>query len=301
MKYSVPTMELRHLRYFLAVAETLNFSRAAEQLNMAQPPLSQQIRALEIELGVKLFDRNKRPLQLTHAGCAFLPEAYAVIRQVEQASRIAQQANRGEVGQLAIGFNSAAIQAILPAILKQFRKQFPFIDLHLWELDSQLQLEQLDNNQIDCGFLHSHQREKLQYHVLFKESLVIALPEEHPLGDQSVIELNSLVDETFILPPPKMGQSFYHQVLQLCEAHGFAPKVIQEARFLQTVLGLVASEMGIALVPASIQNLKRRGVVYRALSDAFEIETLLVWKQENSSPVLNHFLNTALSIGNVEP
>ncbi|MEM7064472.1 MAG: LysR family transcriptional regulator [Cyanobacteria bacterium P01_B01_bin.77] len=289
-------MELRHLRYFLAVAETSNFSRAAEQLNMAQPPLSQQIQALEKELGVKLFNRGLRPLQLTHAGQAFLPEVYAVMAQVDRASRIAQQASRGEVGQLAIGFNSAAMQTVLPAILKAFRKQFPLVHLKLWELDSQLQLEQLSNGQIDCGFLHSQQPEKFHYHVLFKESLVVALPDYHPLAEQQRLKLSALSEETFILPPPKMGHRFYYQVLKLCKAHGFTPRIIQEARFLQTVLGLVVSGMGIALVPASMRQLKRAGVVYRDLKDTFEIETLLAWQQDNPAPVLNHFLNIAITV-----
>ncbi|ESA35990.1 family transcriptional regulator [Leptolyngbya sp. Heron Island J] len=287
-------MELRHLRYFLAVAETLNFSRAAVQLNMAQPPLSQQIRALEKELGVKLFNRQQRPLQLTPAGQAFLPEAHGVLTQVERASRIAQQANRGEVGQLVIGFNSAAMQTVLPAILKAFSRQFPLVKLQLCELDSQLQLEQLANGQIDCGFLHSQQREMFHYHVLCKEPLVVALPDSHRLVGQSVLSLEALLDETFILPPPKLGQSFYYQVLKLCEGHGFIPKVIQEARFLQTVLGLVVAGMGIALVPASIKNLQRRGVVYRELQPTFEIETLLAWPSTPPGPVLSHFLKTAI-------
>lgn len=288
-------MELRHLRYFLAVARTLNFSRAAEQLNMAQPPLSQQIQALEKELGVRLFDRNKRPLQLTHAGQAFLPEVNGVMTQVERARYIAQQASRGEVGQLTIGFNSAAMQTALPELLKAFRQQFPLVNIRLCELDSQLQLEQLSNGQLDCGFLHLQQREQFNYHVLLKEPLVVALPSYHPLAEQQVLDLNVLVDETFILPPPTMGQSFYYQVLSLCETHGFTPNVIQEARLLQTVLGLVVSGMGIALVPESIKKLQRAGVVYRTLKNTFEIETLLAWRQESLSPVLERFLNVALN------
>ncbi|EKU99249.1 transcriptional regulator [Leptolyngbya sp. PCC 7375] len=288
-------MELRHLKYFLAVAKTLNFSRAAEQLNMAQPPLSQQIQALEKELGVRLFDRNKRPLQLTHAGQAFLPEVNGVMAQVKRASYIAQQASRGEVGQLVIGFNSAAMQTALPELLKAFRKQFPLVNIKLYELDSQLQLEQLSNGQLDCGFLHLQQREQFNYHILLKEPLVVALPGYHPLAEQQILDLNLLVDETFILPPPTMGQSFYHQVLSLCETHGFTPKVIQEARLLQTVLGLVVSGMGIALVPESIKKLQRTGVVYRTLKHTFEIETLLAWRQESLSPVLERFLNVALN------
>jgi DNA-binding transcriptional LysR family regulator len=285
-------MELRHLRYFITVAEELNFSRAAERLHMAQPPLSQQIRTLEVELGVQLFERGKRPLQLTHAGQAFLKEARLVLAQVEQAAHIAQQASRGEIGRLAIGFNSSVIQSVLPQVLHQFRSQFPKIELSLSELDSQIQIQQLHTSQIDCGFLHVQQQNEdgLDFFSVLKEPLVVALSSNHPLSACECISLKSLAQEPFILPPAHVGQRFYHQIINLCQDNGFTPTVIQEAKWLQTVLGLVVAEIGIALVPASTRTLQRAGVVYRAVDAVFEMETVVAWQQDNMSPMLQEFL-----------
>lgn len=286
-------MELRHLRYFIAVAEELNFSRAAERLHMAQPPLSQQIRALETELGVQLFERDKRPLQLTHAGQAFFQEAQLVLAQVEQAARRAQQASRGEVGRLAIGFNSTVTQSVLPNFLNSFQTQFPQVRLNLYELDSQTQIQQLNDRIIDCGFLHSQIQDyrDLSFLPVFREPLIAAIPQNHFLLMHEEIPLSALSQESFILPPSHMGQGFYYQVLNLCQDNGFIPNVVQQARWLQTALGLVAGGLGIALVPASMQNLQRVGVCYREVQPTFEIETIAVWRSQNASPVLQEFLN----------
>lgn len=285
-------MELRHLRYFVMVAQELNFSRAAERLHMAQPPLSQQIRALEIELGVQLFERDKRPLQLTHAGQAFLKQAQLVLTQVEQATQIAQQANRGEVGHLAIGVNSTVTQSVLPSILNIFQTRFPQIELILCELDSQTQIQQLRDCMIDCSFLNSpiQNNPDLNSLSILKEPLIVAIHQEHPLLSHQRIPLKALSQEPFILPPSHIGQGFYHQVLNLCQENGFMPTVVQQARWLQTVLSLVAGRIGIALVPASMQNLQRTGVVYKDIQPTLEIETLAVWRSHNPSPALRQFI-----------
>ena len=285
-------MELRHLRYFIMVAEELNFSRAAERLHMAQPPLSQQIRALELELGVQLFERDKRPLQLTHAGQAFLKQAQLVLTQVEQATLIAQQANRGEVGHLAIGFNSTVTQSVLPAILNLFQTRFPQVQLSLCELDSQTQIQRLGDRTIDCGFLNAPipSNGDLNFLSVLKEPLIVAIHQEHPLLSHRQIPLKALSQEPFILPPSHLGQGFYHEVLNLCQDNGFIPTVVQQARWLQTALGLVAGRIGVALVPASMQNLQRTGVVYKDIQPTFEIETLAVWRSHNPSPVLREFI-----------
>lgn len=285
-------MELRHLRYFIAVAEELNFTRAAERLHIAQPPLSQQISDLEVELGVKLLERSKRPLQLTNAGQEFLKEARLILSQVEQATRLAQLASRGEVGRLIVGFNSSATQSVLPEILACFRKQFPNVELILREIDSHSQIQSLQNNQIDCGFLHTQKLDdsNLSYISVLKESVIVALPIGHPLAKKPLIPLQELAKESFILPPQHMGQGFYAQVISLCQQAGFTPKVV-EAMWLQTVLGLVAGGVGVAIVPASMENLQRKGVIYKSLKDkTFEIEMLLVWRRDSSSAVLHQFL-----------
>ncbi|MEP0915148.1 LysR substrate-binding domain-containing protein [Leptolyngbya sp. GB1-A1] len=285
-------MELRHLRYFVMVAEELNFSRAAERLHMAQPPLSQQIRALEIELGVQLFERDKRPLQLTHAGQAFLKQVQLVLTQVEQATQIAQQANRGETGHLAIGVNSTVTQSVLPNILNIFQTRFPQVELILCELDSQAQIQQLKDCTIDCGFLNSpiQNNPDLNSLSILKEPLIVAIHQEHPLLSHQRIPLKALSQEPFILPPSYIGQGLYHQVLNLCQENGFMPTVVQQARWLQTVLSLVAGRIGVALVPASMQNLQRAGVIYKDIQPTFEIETVAVWRPRNPSPVLHKFI-----------
>lgn len=286
-------MELRHLRYFITVAEELNFSRAAERLHIAQPPLSQQIRCLEAELGVKLFERDKRPLQLTSAGKEFLKEARLVFTQVDQAVRVAQLASRGEVGRLVVGFNSSATQSVLPQILRVFRERFLKVELVLRELDSYHQLQSLHTHQIDCGFLHMQgiNDSAINSIPVLQEPLVIALPENHPLAIPTQIPLQALALESFILPPHHMGQDFYSQVLNLCQQAGFNPIVVQQARWLQTVLGLVAGGVGVALVPASMQNLQRSGVVYKAVEgETFQIEMVVAWRRDDTSPVLEEFL-----------
>lgn len=295
-------MELRHLRYFITVAEELNFTRAAERLHIAQPPLSQQISGLEAELGVKLFNRSKRPLQLTNAGQEFLKEARLVFTQVEQAVRVAQRASRGEVGRLVVGFNSSATQSVLPEILRVFRDRFPNVELVLRELDSYHQLQSLHSNQIDCGFLHMQNNNDSNDNAIrsisvLKEPLVIALPQNHPLAIQARIPLQALANESFILPPSHMGQGFYGQVINLCQRAGFIPKVVQEAMWLQTVLGLVAAGVGVALVPASMQNLQRTGVVYKAVEgETWKIEMVMVWRQDDTSVVLHEFIKVVQEI-----
>ncbi|GAB1543948.1 LysR family transcriptional regulator [Scytonema sp. NUACC21] len=289
-------MELRHLRYFITVAEELNFTRAAERLHIAQPPLSQQISDLEADLGVKLFERSKRPLQLTSAGKEFLKEARLILSQVEQATQLAQRASRGEVGHLIVGFNSSATQSVLPEILTRFHDRFPNVELILREMDSYNQIQSLLSNRIDCGFLHSHNQNhtNLSYASVLKEPVIVALPVGHPLAKESLIPLNQLAQESFILPVHHTGQGFYNQVMNLCQQAGFTPKVVQQAVWLQTVLGLVAGRVGVAIVPASMQNLQRKGVIYKALYDeTFEIEIVVAWRRNDLSPVLHEFLKLA--------
>jgi DNA-binding transcriptional LysR family regulator len=240
-------MELRHLHYFIAVAEELHFSRAAERLCISQPPLSQQIRDLEDELGVKLFERTKRQVHLTEAGKVFLDRSYLLLAQLEQAIAATQQIGRGEVGQLAIGFVDSAMYTSLPEILKGFRAQFPAVDLRLHELTTSQQIQALYDKQIDIGIVRSAISEPgLSVECFLPESLILALPENHPLSAQTQVSLSTLADEFFILFPAKLGPLFYEQVIHSCEQAGFRPKVAQEAVQMQTIIGLVAAGLGIA-------------------------------------------------------
>ena len=223
-------MELRHLHYFITVAEELHFSRAAQRLHISQPPLSQQIRDLEDELGVKLFERTKRQVHLTEAGKVFLELSYLVLAQLKQAIEATQQIGRGEVGRLAIGFVDSAMYTLLPGILRVFREQFPAVELRLHELTTAQQIQALYDKQVDVGIVRSAIIEPgLSVECLLPESLVLALPETHPLSAQTQVSLSTLADELFILFPAKMGPVFYEQIITICQQAGFRPKVAQEA------------------------------------------------------------------------
>lgn len=292
-------MELRHLHYFIAVAEELHFSRAAERLHISQPPLSQQIQSLEAELGVKLFERTKRQVHLTEAGKVFLERACLVLAHLEQAIAVTQRIGRGEIGQLAIGFVDSAMYTVLPEILRIFREQFPAVELRLHELTTTQQIQALYDKQIDVGIVRSAISEPgLSVEYLLDESLVLALPENHPFSAQTQVSLSSLADEFFILFPAKLGPLFYEQIVQSCQHAGFHPKVAQEAVQMQTIVGLVAAGLGIAIVPASMQNFHRSGVIYRPLQEQIPNTGLyLTWRQHDSSPVMSTFLKLARKTG----
>lgn len=288
-------MELRHLHYFIAVAEELHFSRAAERLHISQPPLSQQIRDLEEELGVKLFERTKRQVHLTEAGKVFLEHSYRVFAQLEQAVEVTQRIGRGEVGRLAIGFVSSAMYTLLPETVRVFRAQFPSVELRLQELTTAQQIQALHDKQIDIGIVRSAIVEPgLRMECFLPESLVLALPETHPLSAQIGVSLSTLADEFFILFPAKMGPVFHEQIITMCQQAGFRPKVAQEAVQMETIVGLVAAGLGIAIVPASMQNFHRSGVIYRPLQEQMpEAGLYLAWRQHDASPVISAFLGLA--------
>ena len=294
-------MELRHLRYFLAVAESLNFSRAAEILHIAQPPLSQQIQQLEAELGFQLFHRTKRRVQLTAAGELFQRETQQLFQQLEQAIEKGQQASRGEVGQLAIGFVSSAAYNVLPLILQRFRQAVPGVTLELQELTTNQQLELLHQGKIDVGFVRppvANMDDKIntgiQSRIIFQEPLIVALSTVHPLAQQETVEVRSLQFEPFILFPRHLAPGLHDPIISLCQQAGFSPQIVQEAIQMQTIVSLVAAEMGVAIVPSSLQNLQRRGVVYKPFIDIVPIvEIALIWQSPSSSTV-ERFLQISL-------
>lgn len=292
-------IEIRHLRYFIAVAEELNFSRAAERLNIAQPPLSQQIQALEAELRLQLFERNKRPLRLTAAGKVFLEQARLVLVTLEQAVISARQASLGETGRLVVAVNSSIANSVLPNILRDFRDRYPRVQLVLREIMSSQQAQQLRDRQIDLGFdcLLNNNDTGLSFLPILQESIVIALPENHPLASQTEIPLKALVDEPFVLPSPDVVLS-YGQIIELYQQEvGLPPKVVQEATWMITVLSLVAGGVGVALLPANAQNLQRTGVVYRPIQGKSLTRPIAaVWRSDDSSVILQNFLQVTKDV-----
>lgn len=287
-------MELRHLRYFIAVAEELHFSKAAEKLHIAQPPLSQQIQQLETELGVKLFDRKtKRQVQLTEAGKVFLQEAYQLLVQLATAVALTQRTGRGETGKLRIGFTSLVIYDLLPLILRKFREQFLEVEIELLELTTSQQEQALRDCLINVGFAHPPlEDDTLSYQCIHKETLVVALSSTHLLAQTEYVSVRSLLNEPLIMFPRYLAPGLYDRIMSLFHQANFSPNITQEAIQMQTIIGLVSAGMGVAITPSSLQNLQRSGVVYRPILEEVPlIETAIIWQQDRLTPIVKNFLN----------
>ncbi len=258
-------MDLRHMRYFLAVAEEKNFTRAAQRLGLAQPPLSQQIRALEREIGAALFRRLPHGAELTEAGLAFRDEAQATLAQAERALASAQRAARGEIGALRLGFTaSAAFNPIVALTIRSFRRSYPHIHLSLEESNTLRLSERLLAGEVDAAFLRPGPGlpDTLRHYPLSSEPLIIVMPSSHPLANSPSLSLDRLADQPFVLFPRAIGLSLFDEVIRACRQAGFDPKMGQEAPQIASVVNLVAAEMGISLVPASIAQVRVDGVSY---------------------------------------
>ncbi|MEO0539147.1 MAG: LysR family transcriptional regulator [Cyanobacteria bacterium P01_A01_bin.123] len=293
-------MELRHLRYFVAVAEELHFGRAAARLHMAQQPLSRQIRQLELELDVVLLQRKKRTIRLTEAGKAFWKEAQKTLKQAEHAIAVAQRVGRGEAGSLQIGFTGPILNSVLPTIVRQFKARYPDIHLDLNRLSTMEQIDALLNQNIQVGLLHPPiDAPSLAQEVIYQEPLIVAIPEGHPLSEDvsQSISVEALANESFILFPRQVGPTLYDAIISFCQQSGFSPTVIQEAFPQQTILGLVASGLGISLIHASIERIRQRGVVTRSLKEITpQLESAIVWSPDTPHPALRKLLELVREI-----
>ena len=286
-------MELRQLRYFIAIAEEGSFSRAAHRLHVSQPPLSTQIKSLETELGVRLLERTPRGVTLSGAGAAFLEEARAVLARLDVARQQALRAARGELGVLSVGFVSIADYGVLPPALQSFRARFPAVEVQLHELTSDAQVPLLRAGRLDLGIaLAPVDAPDLEFERLLREELVLAAPAAHPAArDAGAIDLRALSKESFIVPPRDIAPGLYDLTISYCRSFGFAPRITQQARQMQTVIGLVSSGMGFALVPASVRNLRRAGVRYRRLRrKAVSIELGILTRTDSHNAAREHFV-----------
>lgn len=286
-------MELRHLKYFKTVAEELHFGRAARRLKMAQPPLSLQIRQLEEEMGVLLFHRTKRNVELSEEGKVFLEKVNQILENLDEAIETVRRLNRGEVGEIAVGFIATVAYGILPTIIKHYRHKYPEVHVELKQLTSAEQLKALKEETIQIAILSEPtDSEEINFEVIRKEPFVIALPKEHPLATEtSPIELIRLANEPFIITGRKANQNHYDMVINSCYQEGFSPIIKQETEEMFTVLSLVAAGIGIALVPSSMQLLLQNDVVYRHIKDCkFNTVTAIAWISENRSPVVHTFI-----------
>lgn len=259
-------MELRHLRYFLALAEQLHFGHAAEQLGIAQPSLSRQIRELEDEVGVVLFERTSRQVRLSDAGRALVEEARRTLEQADRALLAARRGQRGEIGQLRIGFHPSAANGIMPEAIKRFAARYPEVELVLRELSTPEQVEALEDRRIDVAFLRlPFTHEWLTVEPVLTEPLVAVLPDEHPLARRDDVPLEALAQETFIFWPRSIGAAQLDEIIGICRAAGFSPRIRFHTTGMPALLGLVATGLAVSLQPQSICNLARRGVVTRPL------------------------------------
>ena len=293
-------MELRHLRYFRMVANELHFGRAAEKLHIAQPPLSKQIQDLEAELGFELFTRTKRSVALTPAGKAFSIEVTQIFQQLDRAIDIGRKTSRGELGQISIGFVGSATYNILPLMLQQFHDRYPNVRIELHELTTDRQLIWLREGRIDIGLIRPPIiAPDLASQVIFQESLVVALPIDRHLAGADFIDLASLAVEPFILFPRELAPGLYDPIIASCQAAGFSPQVVQECIQMQTIVSLVSANMGVSILPESIQEAQRHGVVYKPIRvGGVNVEQLakiaIVWRIDDNSPTMNRFLEVGL-------
>lgn len=292
-------MELRRLKYFAAVAEELNFTRAAERLNIAQPPLSQQIHQLETELGVQLFKRTKRQVELTATGKIFLKNVYKIFDDIEKAYDIAQRTHRGEIGIITVGFTGTATFDILPNLIRAYRRSFPLVDLTVHQLNTTDQVHSLLKGEVNVGILCAPiENPELNSMVVQQEPFIIAIPENHRLVSKSdPIEVQELSTDLFIMTPRKAGQIYYDTIINICHNAGFSPNVAQETYELHTSISLVAAGIGVALVPYSFQNFQLKGVVYRQLKNSVStLKTALAWRKDETSPLVHRFIGLAKEI-----
>lgn len=257
-------IELRHLRYFLAVAEELHFGRAAEKLAISQPPLSQQIQALESYVGATLFERNNRNVRLTPAGEMFRKEARDIVHQVDQAAERAARIQRGETGELRIGFTSSApfIRAVSRSLL-HFRQCFPDVHIQMLELNTKQQIGPLLSGKLDIGVMRNNPLpDQLQHQLLLHEALVAVVHEAHPLAVETRISVRQLAKEPFVFFSREVGTALYDEILRLLKNYAIEPYITQEVGEAMTIVGLVSAGLGVSILPASFLRIAVDGVKY---------------------------------------
>jgi len=287
-------MELRHLRYFVAVAEELHFGRAAKRLGMSQPPLSQQIKNLERDLGVELFRRTKRSVQLTSAGQAFLDRTQHILKGVAQSSEVARRAARGEFGKLDIGYGPCADLQILPRLMRRYARTHPKVDIRLYPLSGPQQAEALKAGTIDVAILELPPKGKaFVLEGVVREPLLLACPQDHPLARQAPVRMRDLEGVPYVHLARQYAPMYYDLILGFAGEVGVALNVVAEAAHLYDALTMIASDLGVSLLPESIRNLRRTGVIYRRLSTPGpRFQTGIVRRPEEPSSVARGFFDT---------
>lgn len=291
-------MELRHVRAFIAVADELNFGRAARRLGLSQPPLSKQIQALEGTLGVALFERDKRGVRLTKGGEAALHEAYRLIEQCDRLQQAARRAEAGESGHLTIGYLPSAFYEVLPRLLERFRAECPEVDVSLKEFSTAGAVQELRSGRLDVAVIRMAQGvEPLQSLLLRTERCFVALPSGHPLAGQSVLRLEDLAQEALVVPSSHVFPRYFNAILEAFEKARVRPRFHHEALSIASLLAVVASGIASSLVPRSLQDSPTPGVAFVALAETIPIVDMsLVWNGDAPSRLLERFIAVAKDV-----
>jgi len=281
-------MELRQLRYFVAVARERNFSRAAEKLNMAQPPLSRQIQLLEAEMGAELIDRSVRPLRLTEPGRLFFKQAEQILAHTEATRQMIERSVRSETRSVVFGFVASTMYGRFPALIREFRKIARDVEINLVEMSSLDQIPALKEGRIDAGFgTQRFEDPAIRRVLLRKEELVVALPLSHPLGARAgAVPLARIAEDPQILYPSLPRPSYADQVIEVFHDHGLSPRVVHEARELHIALGLVAAEEGVAIVPESVRRSRIDDLRFRAIEERPTSPIFMSYRRGDSSQAL---------------
>ena len=290
--------ELRHLRYFCVLAETLHFHQAAKHLHISQPSLSRQIQDLEAAMGVPLFNRTNRQVTLTDAGQAFYQDLQQLLDQLDASLRRTQRAARGEWGEIALTFTEVGIATALPAILRTFKRQFPHVDIKLTERPTAEQLEALLSGQVDCAFLHpvGKMPDEIEIRTIWRDTLGIVLPASHPLAERKEIRLADLKSKDFILFPRSLNSNLYDHIIAICQQAGFYPKIVAEVARRQNSVNLVAAEMGLTFLGSSLKHLCGTATTFKPLAGVSpQLQLAYSWRKDNNSVILSQFLKIVQS------
>ncbi len=288
-------MELRHLRYFCAVAENGSFTLAARQLNVSQSGVSGQVGDLEREIGVILLRRNQRDVTLTSAGKIFLDEATEILIRAERAVELAVRASTGQSGTLTVGLCGPVTATFLPKLMRTFRKQFPGVSLALRERAPSEQVDALVNGHIDIAFTRGVPRESrrlVNYETLFREQVIVAVPKGHLLARNQTIDVGSLASERLVLYCREGAPELFDAIVALCASAKFSPRIGDTPRSWQSVLTMVEAGEGIGLVPACVQYLRANDIVFRPLTGGrCKVEAIFAWRRHESNPAIESFLS----------
>ena len=287
-------MELRYLKYFVTVAERQNFTRAAEELHVAQPAISQQIKSLEEELGVVLLLRTKRSVKLTAAGHAFLSEAREILAHAELSKQVARRAARGETGSLVIGCVGAGASAFLPRLVQLYRKKYPAVRVHLYELTPEQQLQAFARGKIDVGFtrpLAATDEKNFTQENIYRDRLMLAVPESHPLAKAGRVRLESFSGEDFVMFKRSEAPKLADAMTQLCARAGFTPQVVSELPMIQTMLFAIAANIGVVIVPGCVRSFRQPGVTILTLRPGSpSIDLNLIRPKGEPSPTVSAWM-----------